>query len=114
MSARRPIATLFMVPWLAAGIRPGNAADNAPNNTSTMRIDVSTLPAATAAGARASTRLPGCVTICTQRNAPLAAGVWSGIRHRSAYQTAAAVTDNGQLILPGTCADVPEKSATTT
>jgi hypothetical protein len=38
------------------------------------------------------------------------AGVWSGIKQRKTYKTAAAVTDNGQLMLPAT-ATVPEKSA---
>ena len=47
-----------MVPLLAAGTRPGSARANAPSTASTMRCEVSTLPAATAAGGRAFTTDP--------------------------------------------------------
>ena len=44
-----------MVPALAAGMRSGSACASAPSTTSTMRCEVSTLPAATARGGRALT-----------------------------------------------------------
>src|ERR1043165_1152038 len=50
-----PIVRLFIVPWLAAGIRSGTAWANALNNTSTMRCDISTFPPATDPGGFPST-----------------------------------------------------------
>ena len=44
-----------MVPALADGMRVGSACASAPSTTSTTRCEVSTLPAATARGGRAST-----------------------------------------------------------
>ena len=44
-----------MVPELAAGVRSGAALAGAPSKTSVMRWDVSTFPAAMAAGGRALT-----------------------------------------------------------
>jgi len=58
-----PIVRLFIVPWLAAGIRSGTAWANALNSTSTMRCDISTLPPATDAGGFALTTVPcGAIT----------------------------------------------------
>ena len=48
--------TLFIVPWPCAGT--GTACAKARKSRSTIRLDVSTLPAATAAGGRALTRQP--------------------------------------------------------
>ncbi len=53
-----PKLKLFIVPQLAAGMRSGAAFASAPRITSVMRCDVSTLPAAIAAGGRAFTMLP--------------------------------------------------------
>ena len=50
-----PNVTLFIVPWLAAGMRSGSARASAPKTTSVMRCDASTLPPATAAGRLAFT-----------------------------------------------------------
>jgi hypothetical protein len=49
---------LFIVPCERAGIKSGRAAANALRSTSVIRCDVSTFPAATAAGGRALTTLP--------------------------------------------------------
>ena len=59
-----------MVPWLAAGITSGRALARAPRRTSVMRWEVSTLPAATAAGGRGFTKLPSGATTVTGRRMP--------------------------------------------
>ena len=71
-----------MVPWLAAGISPGNAWARAPSTTSTIRELVSTLPAATAPGRRALTRLPAGADSAIGRNRPAQDGASSGSRQR--------------------------------
>ena len=63
--------------------RPGRACANAPSNTSTMRCDVSTLPAATAAGRSALTsELAGAWT-WTGAKQPAFIGTSSSIRLRT-------------------------------
>jgi len=76
------MATLFMLPWLAAGMASGRAWASAPHRASTMRVLVSTLPAATAAGRRACTSEPSGARMRMGRKAPQAAGVPSGMRQR--------------------------------
>ena len=73
-----------MVPLLAAGTRPGSARANAPSTTSTMRCEVSTLPAATAAGGRAFTTVPAGAVTSSGRNAPALIGISPGSTQRSA------------------------------
>jgi hypothetical protein len=46
-----------------------------------MRMDVSTLPAAVAAGRIALTSVPGAAANSTQAKVPAQAGVWSGNKH---------------------------------
>ena len=48
-----PMVRLFIVPELAAGMRPGRAAASARKRVSTTRCEVSTFPPATAAGVTA-------------------------------------------------------------
>ena len=53
-----------MVPALAAAIRSGTAFARAPKTTSVIRCEVSTLPAAMAAGSAAlTTDLSGAITL---------------------------------------------------
>ncbi len=73
-----------MVPLLAAGTRSGSARASAPSTVSTMRCEVSTLPAATAAGGRAFTTVPGGATISSGRNAPSFTGIPSPSTQRTA------------------------------
>ena len=80
-----PISTLFIVPCEAAGTRSGSAWANAPSSTSTMRWEVSTLPAATAAGARGFTREPSGALTVRARWAPALAGMSGSVTARSTY-----------------------------
>ena len=77
-----------------------------------MRLDVSTFPATTAAGACALTRQPGSARISTGSSAPPDAGTSGSQTTRTAYATAARVTASGQLTFPGCCGAVPAKSTT--
>ena len=73
-----------MVPWLAAGMREGRAWARARSTTSTTRMEVSTFPAATAAGASAASSEGVGRTNSMGRNAPALAGVCGGMRQRNA------------------------------
>ena len=59
MPGEEIVQLLGRLPQLAAGIFAGIALARAPNKTSTMRWEVSTLPAATAAGGKALSKEPG-------------------------------------------------------
>ena len=71
-----------MVPELAAGIRWGNACASARSRTSTIRCEVSTLPAATAAGGRAFTTLPSGARTSMGSIKPAQAGTFSPSKQR--------------------------------
>ncbi len=73
---------LFIVPWLAAGMRPGMALARAPRRTSTIRWEVSTFPAAVAAGKRALMISPGGATISKGRRSPVLTGMSSSMSDR--------------------------------
>src|SRR6266849_6415081 len=98
-----------MVPQLAAGMRSGAACARAPKITSVMRWDVSTLPAAIAAGGRALTMLPSGATIRIGREMPEVNGISSGTRQRNTYIVAAVVTARFAFTGPSTCTDDPVK-----
>jgi hypothetical protein len=68
---------LFIVPWLAAGTRPGRAFDSALNSTSTIRCEVSTFPPATEAGGFALTTVPNGATTSIGSVSPALAGTSS-------------------------------------
>ena len=72
-----------MVPWLAAGMRSGSACASAPSTTSTMRCEVSTLPAATAAGGAALTSEFSGARTWTGAKQPAFMGTSSSIRQRT-------------------------------
>ena len=76
---------LFIVPCPAAGTIKGAAFANAPKTTSTKRIEVSTLPAATAAGLNGFKIDPWRVLILIFRNKPWHAGACEGIEGRYDY-----------------------------
>ncbi len=77
-----PMVRLFMVPELAAGMRPGRAEASARNKVSTIRCDVSTFPPATAAGAMAFTMVPSGAITRTGRMRPAVAIAPGGSRQR--------------------------------
>ena len=91
--SRPPMATLFMVPWEAAGTAPGRAVARAARITSTMRWEVSTLPPATAAGKVASRRLPRLVRTVMGRRQPALVGA-SGVNETELAKVAAACVAN--------------------
>src|SRR3974390_350716 len=78
-----------------------------------MRLEVSTLPAATAAGNAALTRQPGGAVIVTGANAPEEAGMSGAGTLRITKYPADRVTASGQLQLPGPAVSVPVKSTLT-
>ena len=77
------------VPELAAGIRSGRACAKAPRITSVMRCEVSTLPAAIAAGNPALTTLRSGAMTLMGRNNPALYGTSARIRQRKQYIAAA-------------------------
>jgi hypothetical protein len=77
------MSRLFIVPWLAAGMRSGSACASAPSTTSTMRCEVSTLPAATAAGDCALTRQSAGASTVTGAKQPAFMGTSSSTRQRT-------------------------------
>ena len=81
MNPGPPIVTLFIVPWPWAGT--GSAPASAAKSASTMRLEVSTLPPATAAGERAFTRQPGGATTRTGAKAPAEAGMSGSVTQRT-------------------------------
>src|SRR3546814_4714019 len=80
-----------MVPWLEP-ITP-----SAPYSALVMHIDVSTLPATTAAGYRGFSIEPSGMMICNGLRQPLLSGISSSTRVRNTYRTAAMHTDEGAL-----------------
>ena len=86
-----------MVPCPCAGT--GAAPARAPRTASVMRLDPSTLPAATAWGGRACTRLPSGAMIVTGANAPADAGMSGSVATRTAKYTAERVTAALRIIL---------------
>ncbi len=93
-----------MVPEPSA-ITP-SAAYSAP----VIACDVSTFPAATAAGYSGASMDPGGMITRTGFRQPEFSGISSATRVRSTYSTAAMATDDGALKLPGSWAEVPVKS----
>ena len=81
-----------MVPELAAGIRSGAACASAPSTTSVMRCEVSTFPAAIAAGGPAFTTVRSGAITRMGRSRPALYGTSSAIRHRNAYIVAESAT----------------------
>ena len=92
-----------MVPWPAAVTRSGQAWASAPKQTSATRWLTSTLPAPTAAGGRAATRVPPGATIDTGRMAPPLAGIVGSVADRRANDTALIVTASTAFTLPARC-----------
>ena len=99
-----PSVRLFIVPWPSAW-------PNARSTRSATRELVSTLPATTAAGGRASSSVPGSVITFTGRCAPALAGMSGSVSTRTANRQALRVTASGQLRLPRSCAALPVKSS---
>jgi len=77
---------------------------------SAMRCDISTLPAATAAGHAAFTALRLGSTRVIARAMPSLVGTSSSSNVRNAKTAAARVTAAGQFTLPATCGELPVKS----
>ena len=103
-----PNVTLFIVPWPCAGT--SIASPNARKTQSVIRLDVSVLPATTAAGGSALTRQPRGAFTATGTYAPPEAGRSGSVRQRTTKKQAERVTASGQLRLPTYCGDVPAKS----
>ena len=91
---------LFIVPWPWAGA--GVAPASASITRSATRLEVSTLPAATAAGGRAFSRHPSGAITSTGRKAPAEGGASGSVSTRTAKKAADFVTGRGQLRLPST------------
>ncbi len=75
-----------------------------------MACEVSTLPAATAAGYSGASIEPGGTTIRSGRRQPSLSGMSSATRVRKTYRTAAVTTAEGALRLLPSCGEVPVKS----
>ena len=99
-----PNVTLFIVPDPSA-ITP-SAAYSAPVTT----CEVSTLPAATAAGYCGESIVPGGMSTVSGCRQPELSGMSSSTRVRKTYSTAAMATLDGALKLPASCGEVPVKS----
>ncbi len=99
-----PNVTLFIVPDPSA-ITP-SAAYSAPVTT----WEVSTLPAATAAGYSGDSMVPGGMITVIGCRQPELSGMSSSTRVRNTYSTAAMATLDGALKLSCSCAEVPVKS----
>jgi len=108
--ATPPKVKLFIVPWLAAGMRSGNACASAPSTTSTMRWLVSMLPTATAAGKSGLSKLCGGTMTVTGWKQPWLTGMSSCASKRTQYQVAERTTDSTAFRLPATCGALPLKS----
>ena len=93
-------------PWAGTSVAP----DRAPITASVIRLEPSTLPAATALGGRAFTTLPSGAMMVTGANAPADAGMSGSIATRTAKYTADRVTAMGQLRFPGPVGSLPVKS----
>ena len=92
-----------MVPDDAAGMRSGAALARAPSSTSVMRCEVSTLPAAIAAGGSALTTVPSGAITRIGRNSPAVDGTSSASRQRNTYivaDTAIAIIRINRSVLP--------------
>ena len=76
-----PSVTLFIVPWPWAGT--GIAEPRAAKRQSTIRQEVSTFPAATAAGGRALTSEPSGAVTVTGAKAPPEEGRSGAVRQRT-------------------------------
>ena len=72
--------------------------------------EVSTLPAATAAGYSGESIVPGGMITCSGCRQPELSGMSSSTRVRNTYSTAAMATLDGALKLPASCGEVPVKS----
>ena len=100
---------LFIVPCPCAGTS-SPASASAANIVSARRCDISTFPAATAAGHFAFTAHPSGASSSIARAMPSFVGTSSSSSVRSTNTAAARVTASGQFTFPRTCGDVPAKS----
>src|SRR5258708_30139593 len=82
-----------MVHWLAA------MTPRAPNKAFVTQVDVSTLPATTAAGDRGFSIQPSGRMICSGLRHPAFSGISSSTRVRHTYKTAAVGIARGALKL---------------
>src|SRR5690348_15501045 len=106
-----PSVTLFSVPCPWAGSSAARAS--ASRTVSAIRWLVSTLPPATADGARAATSEPAGARTAIGAYVPELDGTSGGISTRTAKQHAERVTAIGQLTLPTAAGAVPAKSIST-
>ena len=72
--------------------------------------EVSTLPAATAAGYRGESMVPGGMITLSGCRQPELSGMSSSTRVRNTYSTAAMATLDGALKFPASWGEVPVKS----
>jgi hypothetical protein len=103
-----PITTLFIVPWPCAGTSAAWAS--ASSTVSAIRWLVSTLPAHTADGARASTRQPSGTRIVTASYNPAFTGTSAPSATLTANVQAARVTARGAFTFPTAGGEVPARS----
>src|SRR5947208_1128757 len=108
-ATRRIRLELLAVEQVAAALG-GLAAGGARRRVAATREEVSTLPATTAAGLRALSRLPSGAATVTGRIAPAAGGMSGSVSTRTANQHADRVTASGQLRLPSCWSAEPLKS----
>jgi len=101
---------LFIEPQLAAGITSGAASASARKTVSTIRWEVSTFPAATAAGKRGFTSVPSGAWTVTGRIKPALAGISPRASNCKQYRTAAQVTAKVAFTPPRAWGAVPLKS----
>ena len=111
MKLGEPNVRLFIVPWPCAGA--STALPNARSRQSAIRLEVSTLPATTAAGDLAFTSDPSGALTSIGAYAPPDAGASGSATTRRTKQHADTVTASGQLRLPPCCGAVPSKSTLT-
>jgi hypothetical protein len=71
-----PKVKLFIVHWLAA------STPSAPNRALVTQVEVSTLPATTAAGGSGASRLPGGMITSSGLRQPALSGMSSSTRQR--------------------------------
>ena len=102
------MTTLFIVPCPCAGTSA--ACASASRTVSAIRWLVSTFPATTAEGARASTRQPSGARISTAAESPALTGTSAPSATLTANVQAARVTASGAFTFPAAAGAVPSKS----
>src|SRR5258708_36253192 len=98
------MVTLFIVP------EPSAMTPSAAYRAPVIACEVSTFPAATAAGYSGASMHPGGMITRTGLRQPELRGLSSATRGRNTYSTAAMATDDGALKLPGRRAEGPVKA----